>query len=101
LTPEIGATLGRRQTGTVLARRFVEQVAGLPGLNLITLDAVLAREAAALAINQRLRGADAVYAAVALRFGATLVTRDREQMERTRAVTATLSPAEALTALEP
>ena len=35
-----------------------------------------------IAANNRLRGSDAVYAAVALRFGTELITLDREQLGR-------------------
>ena len=37
---------------------------------------------AEVAADQRLRGSGAVYAAVALQFGSTLVTLDREQKQR-------------------
>ena len=43
-----------------------------------------------------LRGADVVYAAVARRYGATLVTRDRQQLERLPSTLPVLTPSEAL-----
>jgi len=49
-----------------------------------------------VAAQYRLRGSGAVYAAVALRFGSTLVTLDREQRERVDSVLLTRYPAEAL-----
>jgi len=49
---------------------------------LIPLDTALAGQAADVAAQYRLRGSDAIYAAVALRFGSTLITLDREQRER-------------------
>ena len=49
---------------------------------LVPLDTALAQQATDVAARYRLRGSDAVYAAVALRFGSTLVTLDREQRER-------------------
>jgi predicted nucleic acid-binding protein len=48
------------------------------------------------AAQYRLRGSDAIYAAVALRFGSTLVTLDQEQRERVQAALLSLSPLEAL-----
>ena len=60
------------------------------------LHTALAQQAADVAAQYRLRGSDAVYAAVALRFGSTLVTLDREQRERVSAVLTTRYPAEVL-----
>jgi predicted nucleic acid-binding protein len=53
-----------------------------PGIRLVGLDASLAEEAALLATDQGLRGADAVYLAVAARFGLPVVTWDLEMMHR-------------------
>ena len=53
-----------------------------PPLVMVPLDETLARQAMDVAERYRLRGNDAVYAAVALRFGTILVTPDRDQQER-------------------
>ena len=45
-------------------------------------------------------GADAVYAAVARRHDATLVTRDREQLDRVPPTVPTVSPEDALSQLD-
>jgi predicted nucleic acid-binding protein len=63
---------------------------------MIPLDATLAQQAADVAARHRLRGSDAVYAAVALRFGSTLITLDLEQRERVADVLLTRYPAEML-----
>ena len=60
------------------------------------LDKVLAQQAANVAAQHRLLGSDAVYAAVALRFGSTLITLDREQRDRTTGVVTARYPLEAL-----
>jgi predicted nucleic acid-binding protein len=62
----------------------------------VSLDETLAQQAADVAAQHRLRGSDAVYAAVALRFGSTLVTLDREQRERVADVVTSRLPAETL-----
>ena len=54
----------------------------MPNITLVNVDESLARLAAQTAAKYKLRGSDAVYAAVALRFGTQLVTLDREQLER-------------------
>jgi len=95
LLAEVAATLSRGQPDPVRARHFVESLARLPGLVLVALDSTLGRQAAAIAADHRLRGADAVYAATALRFGATLVSRDREQLERAAATVPTREPTQA------
>ena len=69
---------------------------GLSNQTLVPLDAVIEDRAVHLAATTRLRGADAVYAAVAQQYGATLVTLDRQQLERLPAVVSVLSPADAL-----
>jgi predicted nucleic acid-binding protein len=48
----------------------------------VPLDQTLALRAAEIAIENRLRGADAVYAAVAEDFDAVLVSWDEEMLER-------------------
>ena len=73
---------------------------GLPGQVWVGLDEDLAQEAARLAAEHRLRGADGVYAAVARRYGAVLVTLDRQQLERLPPDLPVLTPAEALARLE-
>lgn len=96
LLPEVAAAVGRGRGDVELARRFAASLRRLPHLVLVALDEALAGQAADLAARHRLRGSDAVYAAVALRFGSTLVTLDREQRERAASVVSTRLPAEAL-----
>ncbi|MEJ5310783.1 MAG: type II toxin-antitoxin system VapC family toxin [Anaerolineae bacterium] len=83
---EVVAALARKQNNTGLALNWMEEIQRLSGLTFIALDDALAQDAAELAARHRLRGSDAVYVAVARRFGATLVTLDAEQGERAGAV---------------
>ena len=94
--PEVAAAVARGQDDTELARRFAATLSQLPHLVLVPLDTTLAQQAADLAAQHRLRGSDAVYAAVALRFGSVLVTLDRQQRERVAQAVTTRWPAEAL-----
>ncbi len=96
LLPEVAAAIGRGQENPHLARQFARALKRLPHLFWVPLDSVLADQAADLAAQQRLRGSDAVYAAVSVRFGSTLVTLDRQQRERVSGVVATRTPMEAL-----
>lgn len=96
LLPEVAATISRGRGDADLARQFAAALSRLPHLVLVSLDTILAQQAADIAAAYRLRGSDAVYAAVALRFGSALVTLDREQWERVAELLPTRYPAEAL-----
>jgi predicted nucleic acid-binding protein len=63
-----------------------------PGINLISLDLPLARKAAQIAVEHRLRGADAAYVAVADAFDAALISWDQEMLKRCPTVVATMTP---------
>jgi predicted nucleic acid-binding protein len=99
LLPEVSAAISRGRQDANLARAFANTLSRLPHLVLVPLDTILAQQAAEVAAQNRLRGSDAVYAAVALRFGALLVTLDREQHDRVAKVLVTSTPTQALTNL--
>lgn len=80
--PEIVAALSRRQGNPESAFRLAQEIRSFPAITFITVDENLANLAMDIAANHRLRGSDAVYAAVALRFGTELITLDKEQLER-------------------
>jgi len=80
LLPEVAAAISRGRQDETLAREFALALSRLPHLVMVPLDETLARQALDVAAGHRLRGSDAVYVAVALRFGSTLVTLDREQL---------------------
>ena len=96
LLPEVAASISRVRGDSDLALQFTAELERLPHLTLVTLDPALARQATEVAANYRLRGGDAVYVAVALRFGSTLITLDQEQRERVAEVLPTRYPIEAL-----
>lgn len=58
----------------------------------IDVDDGIATLAVEIAANHRLRGSDAIYAAVTLRFGTELITLDREQLEWLPKVVAVRAP---------
>lgn len=80
--PEISAAIARGQGKPELGIAFANELKNFPNITLIDLDESLASLAIEVAAQHRLRGSDAVYAAVSLRFGTELVTLDREQLER-------------------
>ena len=80
--PEVSAAISRGQGKPDLGVAFAGELRRVPQLSLISLDESLADLAVEIAAQRRLRASDAVYAAVALRFGTELITLDREQLER-------------------
>lgn len=96
LVLEIASALARATDDSAGALQYASATAALPHLTLVTLTPALARQAAELAATHRLRGADAVYLAVARRYGTTLVSRDEEQRARGSAVAPCQTPEEAL-----
>ena len=99
LLPEVAAAVSRGRQDETLAREFALALGRLPHLIMIPLDDTLAHQALDVAAGYRLRGSDAVYAAVALRFGSTLVTLDQEQQERIAAVITARHPPQVLAEL--
>lgn len=95
----MSAAIRRGRGDETLARRFAAALTRLPELILVPLDTQLGQQAADVAAQHSLRGSDAVYAAVALRFGSILVTLDQEQHQRVAGVIATRTPSEALAQL--
>ena len=81
LLAEIGGAISRRTTPS-LGLKAVEQVQSLPGLQLVEMEHSLLFEAAQLAAELGLRGADSTYIAVAVRLDIPLITFDADQKER-------------------
>jgi predicted nucleic acid-binding protein len=96
LVAEVASAVARASDDSAGALQYANATAALPHLTLITLTPAMARQAAELGATHRLRGADAVYLAVARRYGTTLVSRDDEQRTRGTAVVPCQTPEEAL-----
>jgi len=96
LIAEVSGALARAFDDHEESLAFALAIRNLPNVSLIPLDELLAVSAAELAARYRLRGADAVYAAVAQRHQTVLVTNDRQQLERLAIVLPVMPPAQAL-----
>ncbi len=90
--PEVAASIARKQDDTEAALELEQELRNFFDLTLVDLDENLADFASEVAAKHRLRGSDAVYAAVALRFGTELITLDREQLERLPKILAVRAP---------
>jgi len=96
---EVAGEISRTRQAPVQAQAFVTALRRLPYLTIRMLDEVCALDALILAARHGLRGADAVYAAVALETGSTLVTLDNEHLRRLVNLMTVCTPAMALTEL--
>jgi predicted nucleic acid-binding protein len=96
LVTEMAAALSRAFNDYEKGMTFAQAIRDLPNLTLVSLDEPLVVAAAELAARYRLRGADAVYAAVAELHRTTLVTNDRQQLERLSAILPVMRPSQAL-----
>ena len=84
-----------RCTGNPDAARAVDLLEQVPSGRLVPVDAQLARLAAELAGEYRLRSGDALYVALAQRPGVSLVTWALEQTERGGGAMPVFTPQEA------
>lgn len=91
---EVGAALARRVDQNT-ARRALAQLRRLPYLRLSSLDTLGVARATRVAIECRLRGADAVYVALAQRLVLPLVSWDGEHHTRAGAYVMVYTPATA------
>ena len=94
---EVAAATARANADLTRVLAITRALSNLPGQTWVALDESLATEAARMAAEARLRGADAVYAAVASRHRCVLVTRDHQQLERLPQKLTVLTPEEAMT----
>ena len=93
---EVAGTISRTRGDINQAIAFAEALAVLPHVTFYDLDNTAAHQSLILAANRKLRGADAVYAALALQVGSTLVTLDKEQLNRLTGIVATITPTDAI-----
>lgn len=82
LLAEVAGAVARRSGDATLGQQVLNLVLRQPALYLVALDEQLSTNAARLAANLQLRGADAVYVATADSLNIPLVTWDREQLNR-------------------
>ncbi len=89
---EIAGAVSRRTGNPKSAYDAVAVITRLPTLRLVSVDSNLAQTAARLAADHALRGADAVYVALALELGLPLITLDHEQLARTGGIISASKP---------
>lgn len=91
LLAEVAGAIARRSDAR-LAEQTIDKLQRLSTIRLVPVDRVIGQQAVRLASAQRLRGADAIYVALAYHLGIPLVTWDEEQRTRAGAVITILTP---------
>ncbi len=89
---EVAAVISRGRGDAELAKAVVRTLEESAVISLVAVTPQLAKSAAVIAADQRVRGADAIYLALAQQLGDVLVTLDRQQLQRGAAVVKTQHP---------
>lgn len=92
LLAEVAAALSRGIGDLALAHRAVRQLEHSGLIELVPVTLALAKRAAAIAADHRIRGCDAVYVALAGQLGDCLVTLDRQRLDRGAAIVSVREP---------
>ena len=82
LLSEVAGAITRRTGNPALGRQAARRLWQLPELHRVPIDELLGVQATELAADLGLRGADAIYVALAAQLQIPLVTWDRQQRER-------------------
>ena len=92
LVTEVAAAISRGLDQPTLAWRAVQQILSGKLVELVPVATPMAKRAADIAIDHRIRGADALYVALAEHRDDELITLDRQQLDRGAAVIPTRRP---------
>jgi len=97
----VAGAISRTRNDPVRAEAFATTLGRLPNVTVVALDEALGYQARALAAQYGLRGADAVYAAVAQQAGCTLISLNHEHLTRLGSIVIVRTPAAVLAELVP
>ena len=92
LAIETAAGVARATNSSAWGEQAARELYLLPVMRLVALDEPLVEQTIRVAAGQRLRGADAIFVALAQREGVPLVTFDREQLSRAAALVPVIRP---------
>jgi predicted nucleic acid-binding protein len=92
LLAEVGGAISRRTGKPALAQRVVQTLLDTPELTFVPMDRELGEHAAAMAANLGLRGADAIYVALAHRLNLPLLSLDEEHTTKAGRTVQVLQP---------
>ena len=97
---EIVAGIARALGEGSAATEYLQSIARLRNVTWVAVDDATAHRAASLAAQHRLRGADAIYTAVAQQYRCTLVSLDQDHLNRAPLDVPALSPADAVLSIK-
>ena len=98
---EVAGAISRTRNDPVRAEAFATTLGRLPNVTVVGLDEALGHQTRALAAQYGLRGANAVYAAVAHQAGCTLISLDHEHLTRLGSIVMVRTSAAVLAELIP
>lgn len=90
---EVAAVISRVRNDHAVARVFATYLRQMTNVTLLPLDENLCDQAIIMATTYRLRGADAIYAAIAMQTGSILISLDNEHLTRLNSVIPVYTPA--------
>ncbi len=100
LIVEVAASIARIFDDEDKGMAAASAVRMLPRQVFVPLTDAVTADAAVIGAKYRVRGADAVYAAVAAQHGALLVSLDKQQLDRVRSTVKTVTPKEGIRLLQ-
>lgn len=92
LLTEVAAAISRRTGQPQVAMRAASDISRLTRMYIVPMDATLMRDATSIAAIYKLRGADAVYVALAKQLGISMVSWDNEQLTKPVSIITTSTP---------
>jgi len=101
LLAEVAASIARQTDDAITALQYIQTWQKLPNFRIEPVDVLLGNVAAEIGAQQRIRGCDAMYVALAQQMNATLITLDKEQRQRVPPSMIAHTPAEELAQLQP
>ena len=100
LIVEVAGAISRSRKDEATAKSFAKAISQVPNTTFVPIDITLSERATEFAAQYKLRGADAIYAAVAVEHDCILVSLDNEHLTRLSTLITTLTPAEALAQMD-
>ena len=101
LLVEVAAAISRRTGDSGLASKAAEAIENLPDLRLVEMDQSVVKTAVHAGADLGVRGADAIYIAIAQQLSLPLVTLDKDQRHRASRVIETWEITESGTHTQP
>lgn len=92
LAIEVAAAISRQTGQIVQAKEAVKSLYSLNAMCVISIDLTLVQTAVDIAADLQLRAGDVTYVAVAHQLGISLVSWDKEQLERSSRLITTYTP---------